>query len=330
MAYREHEAPGIPSTPARACYYGAATTEAPALAAASASWSSAAATRPGRAPCTCRALRAGGADRRPRELAAQTMSQYLVEQIARHAEHPRAPAHRGRSRRRRPATSSASRCRAVDDTMRRARPWTRCSCSSARGPAASGCRPTCCAMPKGFVLSPAGTCGRTRRSRGPGRTREPLCSRPSVPGVFAAGDVRAGAMNRVASAVGEGSMVNVRSCTTPGPRPEASQPGSSTRLARRVGASRPGAATGRSRGSRRDRASARDGGIAVSCRNLSVEIGSPSSKVMSIPAASPARAAVSGLTVHLDRGTAGALRVRAVDNALAVEVAISPAPSPGG
>jgi thioredoxin reductase (NADPH) len=28
-----------------------------------------------------------------------------------------------------------------------------------------------------------------------------------VPGVFAAGDVRAGCMNRVASAVGEGSMV---------------------------------------------------------------------------------------------------------------------------
>jgi len=29
----------------------------------------------------------------------------------------------------------------------------------------------------------------------------------SVPGVFAAGDIRAGTMNRVASAVGEGSMV---------------------------------------------------------------------------------------------------------------------------
>jgi thioredoxin reductase len=29
----------------------------------------------------------------------------------------------------------------------------------------------------------------------------------SVPGIFAAGDLRAGAMNRVASAVGEGSMV---------------------------------------------------------------------------------------------------------------------------
>jgi thioredoxin reductase (NADPH) len=38
-------------------------------------------------------------------------------------------------------------------------------------------------------------------------TREPLPLETSVPGVFAAGDVRASAMNRVASAVGEGSMV---------------------------------------------------------------------------------------------------------------------------
>lgn len=36
--------------------------------------------------------------------------------------------------------------------------------------------------------------------------REPLLLETSVPGIFAAGDVRAGAMNRVASAVGEGSM----------------------------------------------------------------------------------------------------------------------------
>ena len=38
-------------------------------------------------------------------------------------------------------------------------------------------------------------------------SREPLAFETSVPGVFAAGDLRAGAMNRVASAVGEGSMV---------------------------------------------------------------------------------------------------------------------------
>jgi thioredoxin reductase (NADPH) len=37
--------------------------------------------------------------------------------------------------------------------------------------------------------------------------REPMPLETSVPGVFAAGDVRAGAMNRVASAVGEGAMV---------------------------------------------------------------------------------------------------------------------------
>ena len=37
--------------------------------------------------------------------------------------------------------------------------------------------------------------------------RDPLSLETSVPGIFAAGDIRAGAMNRVASAVGEGSMV---------------------------------------------------------------------------------------------------------------------------
>src|SRR5207249_9895161 len=36
--------------------------------------------------------------------------------------------------------------------------------------------------------------------------REPSPLETTVAGVFAAGDVRAGAMNRVASAVGEGSM----------------------------------------------------------------------------------------------------------------------------
>ena len=38
------------------------------------------------------------------------------------------------------------------------------------------------------------------------KDREPFPLETSVAGLFAAGDVRAGAMNRVASAVGEGSM----------------------------------------------------------------------------------------------------------------------------
>jgi len=36
--------------------------------------------------------------------------------------------------------------------------------------------------------------------------RDPFLLETSCPGIFAAGDVRSGAMNRVASAVGEGSM----------------------------------------------------------------------------------------------------------------------------
>lgn len=36
--------------------------------------------------------------------------------------------------------------------------------------------------------------------------RNPYLLETSAPGIFAAGDVRANAMNRVASAVGEGSM----------------------------------------------------------------------------------------------------------------------------
>lgn len=38
------------------------------------------------------------------------------------------------------------------------------------------------------------------------QTRDPFLLETCIPGIFAAGDVRAGAMNRVASAVGEGSM----------------------------------------------------------------------------------------------------------------------------
>jgi len=38
------------------------------------------------------------------------------------------------------------------------------------------------------------------------QNRDPYLLETSCPGIFAAGDVRAGAMNRVASAVGEGSM----------------------------------------------------------------------------------------------------------------------------
>ena len=96
----------------------------------------------------------------------------------------------------------------VDGGERRSRRSTPCSCSSARGRAATGCPPTCCATPRASsltgrdLLADATSFARVWKER-----REPLPLETSVPGVFAAGDIRAGAMNRVASAVGEGSMV---------------------------------------------------------------------------------------------------------------------------
>jgi len=60
---------------------------------------------------------------------------------------------------------------------------------------------------KGFVITGRELMAAEAYPRVWKETREPLPLETSVPGVFAAGDVRAGAMNRVASAVGEGSMV---------------------------------------------------------------------------------------------------------------------------
>jgi thioredoxin reductase (NADPH) len=60
---------------------------------------------------------------------------------------------------------------------------------------------------KGFVLTGRDLMTAEGYERIWKETREPLPVETSVPGIFAAGDIRAGAMNRVASAVGEGSMV---------------------------------------------------------------------------------------------------------------------------
>jgi thioredoxin reductase (NADPH) len=60
---------------------------------------------------------------------------------------------------------------------------------------------------KGFVLTgtelPPGT-GETERWRAMGRA--PFLLETSLPGVFAAGDVRSSSVKRCASAVGEGAM----------------------------------------------------------------------------------------------------------------------------
>jgi thioredoxin reductase (NADPH) len=60
---------------------------------------------------------------------------------------------------------------------------------------------------KGFVTTGRDLAADPRFAKVWKERREPMALETSVPGVFAAGDVRGGAMNRVASAVGEGSMV---------------------------------------------------------------------------------------------------------------------------
>ena len=60
---------------------------------------------------------------------------------------------------------------------------------------------------KGFVLTGRDLMAAEPYARMWKESREPLLLETSVPGVFAAGDVRASAMNRVASAVGEGAMM---------------------------------------------------------------------------------------------------------------------------
>jgi thioredoxin reductase (NADPH) len=60
---------------------------------------------------------------------------------------------------------------------------------------------------KGFVLTGRDLVAHEAFARMWKEKREPWALETSVPGIFAAGDIRAGAMNRVASAVGEGSMV---------------------------------------------------------------------------------------------------------------------------
>jgi thioredoxin reductase (NADPH) len=60
--------------------------------------------------------------------------------------------------------------------------------------------------PSGFVITGRDLAADPRYARTWKERREPMLLETSAPGVFAAGDIRAGAINRVASAVGEGAM----------------------------------------------------------------------------------------------------------------------------
>jgi len=205
MIYREHPAAGVAEHTGAGVYYGAATTEAPAFS--------------GR-----RVLVVGGGNsagqgamylsRYAKEVQIvvrraslqDTMSKYLIEQIE------KTP-----NIRLRPRTEIAwvegeghverVALRSLDDGACQVEEADAMFVFIGTRPRSEWLPPNVLRDDKGFVLTGRDLMAAEAYARVWKEPREPLPLETSVPGVFAAGDVRAGAMNRVASAVGEGSMM---------------------------------------------------------------------------------------------------------------------------
>jgi len=204
MVYRDHPAEGISALSGAGVYYGTATTEA--------------------AACTdCRVFVVGGGNSAGqcamhlsryassvelvirRDSLKDTMSQYLVDQIAaspRITVRPLTILERveGEGRLERvKLTSVADGSSTVEEAAA-------VFIYIGTRPQSDWLPPEVLRDPKGFVVTGRDLAARPEFPRLWKEGREPLPLETSVPGLFAAGDVRAGAMNRVASAVGEGAM----------------------------------------------------------------------------------------------------------------------------
>ncbi len=205
MFYREHPAPGVAEHAGAGVYYGAATTEAQSCS--------------GR-----RVMVVGGGNSAGqgavylarhakevqivvrREGLAETMSQYLIEQIA------ATPNIRLRSRTEIERVEGDGHLQrvvlsSVDDGSQETVEADALFVFIGTHPRSDWLPQSVLRDGKGFVITGRDLAAQEAYARTWKQAREPLPLETSVPGVFAAGDLRAGAMNRVASAVGEGSMV---------------------------------------------------------------------------------------------------------------------------
>ena len=121
-------------------------------------------------------------------------------------QHRGAARHRDRRRRAATTTSSRSRCATARPASPRRCDDTGCSSSSAPRRAPTGSATPSPATSRASC-APGPTCSRSWPATRAGQlARPPYPLETSVPGVFAAGDVRSESMKRVASAVGEGAM----------------------------------------------------------------------------------------------------------------------------
>jgi len=205
MLYREHPAPGIAEHTGAGVYYGAATTEAPAFR-------------------NRRVMVVGGGNSAGqtaihlaryakdvqivvrRDGLGDTMSRYLIDQIE------KTPAIRLRTHTEIHRVEGTGHVERVE--LRSVLDGKCCVEEAEALFVFIGSRPRSDWLPstvlrdtRGFVLTGLDLIASAAYARTWKERRQPLTLETSEPGVFAAGDVRAGAMNRVASAVGEGSMV---------------------------------------------------------------------------------------------------------------------------
>jgi thioredoxin reductase (NADPH) len=205
MIYREHTAPGVAEHAGAGVYYGAATTEAPAFRG-------------------CRVIVVGGGNsagqgamylaRYAKEVQIvvrrdglqDTMSQYLIDQIA------STPNIRLRPRTELEAVEGNGRVervvlRSLDEPAGCPEPVDALFIFIGTRPQTDWLPSAVLRDRKGFVLTGRDLMAAEKYPQLWKERREPMPLETSVPGVFAAGDLRAGAMNRVASAAGEGAMV---------------------------------------------------------------------------------------------------------------------------
>ncbi|MEQ1727899.1 MAG: FAD-dependent oxidoreductase [Vicinamibacterales bacterium] len=205
MAYREHPADGIQAFTGAGVYYGAATTEAPAFAGKKVFVVGGGNSAGQGAMYLSRyAAEVHIVIRRP--TLADTMSAYLVEQIAKTTNIQLRPCTElerveGAEHVERVTLRSVTESQSLVEDADAVFVFIGTSPRSDWLPAGV------LRDPKGFVLSGRELMADERFPRVWKEHRVPLLLETSTPGIFAAGDVRAGAMNRVAAAVGEGSMV---------------------------------------------------------------------------------------------------------------------------